>query len=86
MTIIATADQHGGDRTTHKQDKQRARELYKYFQPNDPALLSGGWQQTDITRASPEKLSSPNITLTAYAQYIAIRLNAQRALIRYVPN
>lgn len=72
-----------------QQDRRRARELYKYFLPSDPALLGGEWQPSSQRDASPlggdgapAKASSPNVTLTAYAQYIAIRLGAQRALIK----
>lgn len=95
----------------HKADR-RVREVYRYFQPTNPAALNPTWLPfgaevsanttplhlpTDpsdevgldnlaaaaTAAVGPVDLNSPNTTLTAFAQLVALRLNARRALIRY---
>ncbi|KAL1859108.1 hypothetical protein Plec18170_002223 [Paecilomyces lecythidis] len=75
-------------------DERRVRELYRYFQPSNPAALNEGCEiypddlVTEATAAASVLVdavgdrSSPNATLTSLAQLAALRLNAQRALIR----
>ena len=82
MAVSGASDRDGVAQNSSQVDRRRARELYKYFLPSDPALLDGDWQPTRRAGDAPQKASSPNITLTAYAQYVAMRLNARRALIR----
>lgn len=50
---------------------QRARELYRYFQPPESKLGSS-------------KATSPDTVLTAHAQLVAWRLNVQRAMISLI--
>lgn len=90
---------------SYKTDRQ-AREVYRYFQPANPAALNATWPPLDDDSASityqrtvaaagtptsattPAKssvVSSPNATLTSFAQLAALRLNAQRAFITYNP-
>lgn len=92
----------------HEADRQ-TREVYRYFQPANPAVLNATWSagehsvtsiDVSSTEGSPEfvdsavdneapettsiddsPLYSPNTTLTSLAQLIALRLNAQRAII-----
>ncbi|KAJ5360765.1 CheY-like superfamily [Penicillium concentricum] len=88
----------------YEADRQ-TREVYRYFQPENPAALNATLLQFDehvgsiadfsrvttpflldasdsetsfVERSSP---SSPNTTLTSFAQLAALRLNAQRAFI-----
>lgn len=66
---------------------RRARELYHYFQPDNPALLPTGkpiGQCTDSSTTLSAK-ASPNLVLTALAQLAAMKLGVQRAIIRYIP-
>ena len=62
----------------------RARELFHYFQPDNPAMLP----TSQIAAAGSSSLSntttrgSPNLVLTALAQLAAVKLQAQRAIIR----
>ncbi|KAJ9226499.1 hypothetical protein DTO169C6_1227 [Paecilomyces variotii] len=77
-------------------DERRVRELYRYFQPSNPAALNEGCEiypddlVTEATAAASVLVdslgdrSSPNATLTSLAQLAALRLNAQRALISVV--
>lgn len=76
--------EHGADR--------QAREVYRYFQPGNPAALNEAWPSfgdhlatpADLPTPNPSSiLSSPNATLTSLAQLAALRLNAQRAFITY---
>ncbi|CEJ59820.1 hypothetical protein PMG11_08424 [Penicillium brasilianum] len=67
-------EQRDGDR--------RARELYHYFQPDNPALLSPGDAHA-IPSASTVK-SSPNLVLTALTQLAAVKLGVQRAIISLI--
>lgn len=85
---------------------RRTREVYRYFQPKNPAALNAKIPEVDehvasiadfstiVTPILPDDLaseipaevspSSPNTTLTAFAQLAALRLNAQRAFITYI--
>lgn len=73
----------------HHADDHRAHELYHYFQPDNPALLT---QPSYGSHCSPvvqtiqgdAQKCSPNIVLTAIAQLAAMKLGCQRAIIRYV--
>ncbi|KAJ5816014.1 CheY-like superfamily [Penicillium robsamsonii] len=88
----------------YEADRQ-TREVYRYFQPENPAALNTTLLQfgehvgsiADFSRVSTPFLpdtsdsetsfaeesppSSPNTTLTSFAQLAALRLNAQRAFI-----
>jgi hypothetical protein len=69
----APAPAHQADRctvskTTVSADGVRARELYKYFRPPSPSTA----------------LDAPDTVLTAHAQLIAWRLNAQRAMVSLI--
>lgn len=55
-------------------DSSRARELYKYFQPPRPP-----YNTVSVTRSGV-----PCTVLTAHAQLVAWRLNAQRALVSLI--
>ncbi|QQK42996.1 CheY-like superfamily [Penicillium digitatum] len=58
---------------------RRARELFNYFQPDNPALLP------HISKFSqlPYK-ASPNLVLTSLAQLAALKLGVQRAIISLI--
>ncbi|KAJ5762319.1 CheY-like superfamily [Penicillium nucicola] len=58
---------------------RRARELYHYFQPDNPALLP-----TDQCATRSLDKVSPNLVLTALSQLAAIKLGAQRAIISLI--
>ncbi|EPS35025.1 hypothetical protein PDE_09990 [Penicillium oxalicum 114-2] len=64
----------------------RARELFHYFQPDNPAMLP----TSQIAAAGSSSLSntttrgSPNLVLTALAQLAAVKLQAQRAIISLI--
>ncbi|KAJ5154922.1 CheY-like superfamily [Penicillium coprophilum] len=88
----------------YKADRQ-TREVYRYFQPENPAALNATLHQfdehvgsiADFSRVTTPFLpdtsdprtnyvegnfpSSPNTTLTSFAQLAALRLNAQRAVL-----
>ncbi|KAJ6119389.1 CheY-like superfamily [Penicillium sp. IBT 18751x] len=66
--------------------ERRARELYHYFQPDNPALLpteKSNGKCIDTSLKPPGK-SSPNLVLTALAQLAAMRLGVQRAIISLI--
>ena len=63
----------------------RARELYHYFQPDNPALLPTGHCALESIKSPSVVKASPNLVLTALAQLAAVKLQAQRAIIRYLP-
>ncbi|KOS46657.1 hypothetical protein ACN38_g2393 [Penicillium nordicum] len=88
---------------SYEADRQK-REVYRYFQPENPAALNASLLQVDehvaiigdFSRVSTPFIpdpcdsetnfvdsspSSPNTTLTSFAQLAALQLNAQRALI-----
>lgn len=93
-------------RRAARRDDRRFRELYRYFQPANPAALLYPQYvppgEEDPARpvsdptitvedpsialaslpAAPTGPVSPNTTLTSFAQLAALRLNAQRAIIR----
>ncbi|CAG8410211.1 unnamed protein product [Penicillium salamii] len=86
----------------YEEDRQ-AREVYRYFQPANPAALNTQWplpeehfssvdslrtsfsvaedSDSETTQIHTRAQSSPNTTLTSFAQLAALRLNAQRAFI-----
>ncbi|CAG8930196.1 unnamed protein product [Penicillium salamii] len=86
----------------YEEDRQ-AREVYRYFQPANPAALNTQWplpeehfssvdslrtsfsvaedSDSETTQIHSRTQSSPNTTLTSFAQLAALRLNAQRAFI-----
>jgi hypothetical protein len=89
----------------YEADRQ-AREVYRYFQPANPAALNTTWPPSgdhfsseasqrastsvasddiglETTSVKASAQSSPNTTLTSFAQLAALRLNAQRAFIMY---
>lgn len=70
--------------TTYEDDR-RARELFHYFQPDNPALLPSGRRAARLTDPSSTSWkASPNLVLTALTQLAAIKLGVQRAIIRYI--
>ncbi|CAG8193793.1 unnamed protein product [Penicillium salamii] len=86
----------------YEEDRQ-AREVYRYFQPANPAALNTQWplpeehfssvdslrtsfsaaedSDSETTQIHSHTQSSPNTTLTSFAQLAALRLKAQRAFI-----
>lgn len=79
-----------------KLDKIRERELFRFYQPPDPAIgnptngrqsLSAPAPTTDDANGGATDglgtVASPDATLTALAQLCALRLNASRAMVRY---
>jgi hypothetical protein len=60
-----------------KADRVRERELLRYYRPSEP-------QSKDASAAL--QASSPDTTLTAFAQLVAIRLDVKSVLIKYVEN
>ncbi|KAL4765001.1 uncharacterized protein BDW70DRAFT_156164 [Aspergillus foveolatus] len=64
-------DEHEADR--------RARELFHYFQPNNPALLPYSHAST-----FKQVKASPNLVLTALAQLAAVKAGVQRAIISLI--
>lgn len=67
------------------EDDRRARELFHYFQPDNPALLPSSDRAAGLTdSSSSSKKASPNLVLTALTQLAAIKLGVQRAIIRYI--
>lgn len=79
---------------SHREDR-RFRELYRYFQPSNPAALlySPFADAADATPGNPgpslaiglpaQDLSSANTILTTFAQTATLKLNTDRAIIRY---
>ena len=63
-----------------KWDRIRERELFRYYQPN------GNGQEIahDPSIVAVRQASSPDVTLTALAQLVAIRLDVKTVLIKYV--
>ena len=66
-----------------RSDRIRERELFRYYQPNDNGELC---QETahDPSTVAVKQASSPDVTLTALAQLVAIRLDVKTVLIKYV--
>lgn len=74
-TMSAQQDDRDGD--------LRARELFHYFQPDNPALVPMV-QHTNRSCETPTvQKESPNLVLTALAQLAALKLGVQRCVIRY---
>ena len=68
-----------------KVDSIRERELYHYYQPVASPTSNGVADSKSISEtgnAVAPPPSSPDTTLTALAQLCALRLHAQRAMIR----
>ncbi|CAL3966640.1 unnamed protein product [Diplocarpon coronariae] len=75
-------------------DNQRARELYKYYQPTPLApekpeaeLTAEDEQIRDIkvkSNITSSKISSPDTALTAFCQLVTWRLGVQRAMISVI--
>ena len=66
-----------------KVDSIREHELYRYYQPlQSPAEESEEPSKPEENTLSANAASSPDTTLTSLAQLCAIRLSAQRAMIR----
>ena len=65
-----------------RSDRIRERELFRYYQPSDKLDIC---QETneDSKNVEVKKASSPDVTLTALAQLVAIRLNVKTVLIKY---
>ncbi|KAF3401959.1 Hybrid signal transduction histidine kinase J [Penicillium rolfsii] len=61
---------------------RRARELYHYFQPDNPALLPP--RDTRGSFSASTVKSSPNLVLTALTQLAAVKLGVQRAIISLI--
>ncbi|KXG45518.1 CheY-like superfamily [Penicillium griseofulvum] len=61
----------------------RARELFHYFQPDNPALLPAGPHVTSSCEYPIQK-TSPNLVLTALAQLAALKLGVQRTVISLI--
>lgn len=76
---------HINDHARSVVGRARERELYRYYQPNS---RRGGARQRSLTvlpdddTVAADGAISPDKTLTALAQLAAIRLNAQRAMVR----
>ena len=66
-----------------KWDRIRERELFRYYQPNDNGETCQGTAHSPST-AAVKQASSPDVTLTALAQLVAIRLDVKTVLIKYV--
>ncbi|KAJ5933329.1 CheY-like superfamily [Penicillium verhagenii] len=62
----------------------RAREMFHYFQPDNPALMPTGQHPTRSCDYPATQKSSPNLVLTALAQLAAIKLGVQRTVISLI--
>ncbi|KAJ0417495.1 hypothetical protein BJY00DRAFT_315790 [Aspergillus carlsbadensis] len=67
----------------HEAD-HRARELFHYFQPDNPALLPEHSPCDTPGASSNQTKSSPNLVLTALAQLAAVKVGVQRAIISLI--
>ncbi|KAL2851713.1 hypothetical protein BJX68DRAFT_254722 [Aspergillus pseudodeflectus] len=67
----------------HEAD-HRARELFHYFQPDNPALLPDHSPCDTPSASSNQTKSSPNLVLTALAQLAAVKVGVQRAIISLI--
>lgn len=69
-----------------KADSARERELYRYYHPNSRNERNARQRSLtvlpDDDTVTADGAISPDNTLTALAQLAAIRLNAQRAMVR----
>ncbi|KAJ5295019.1 hypothetical protein PENANT_c037G00730 [Penicillium antarcticum] len=62
----------------------RARELFHYFQPDNPALMPTGQHAKRSCENPTIQKSSPNLVLTALAQLAALKLGVQRTVISLI--
>ncbi|KAJ5646741.1 CheY-like superfamily [Penicillium lividum] len=62
----------------------RAREMFHYFQPDNPALMPTGQHPTRSCEDPITQKSSPNLVLTALAQLAAMKLGVQRTVISLI--
>ncbi|KAJ5436903.1 CheY-like superfamily [Penicillium cf. griseofulvum] len=62
----------------------RARELFHYFQSDNPALMPVGQHATLSCEYPTIKKTSPNLVLTALAQLAALKLGVQRTVISLI--
>ncbi|KAL2829817.1 hypothetical protein BJY01DRAFT_261164 [Aspergillus pseudoustus] len=67
----------------HEADR-RARELFHYFQPDNPALLPSNATRDPHRAIKNQVKSSPNLVLTALAQLAAVKVGVQRAIISLI--
>lgn len=77
---------HISNHARSKVGSARERELYRYYQPNSRHERSARQRSLtvlpDDDTVAADGVISPDSTLTALAQLAAIRLNAQRAMVR----
>lgn len=77
---------HISNHASCKVASARERELYRYYQPNSRHERSARQRSLtvlpDDDTVAADGAISPDNTLTALAQLAAIRLNAQRAMVR----
>lgn len=77
---------HISNHASSKVGSARERELYRYYQPNSRHERSARQRSLtvlpDDDTVAADGAISPDNTLTALAQLAAIRLNAQRAMVR----
>lgn len=77
---------HISNHAPSKLGSARERELYRYYQPNSRHERSARQRSLtvlpDDDTVAADGAISPDNTLTALAQLAAIRLNAQRAMVR----
>lgn len=82
----ATRMTHISNHARSKVGSARERELYRYYQPNSRHERSARQRSLtvlpDDDTVAADGVISPDSTLTALAQLAAIRLNAQRAMVR----
>ncbi|RAK74650.1 hybrid sensor histidine kinase/response regulator [Aspergillus fijiensis CBS 313.89] len=67
----------------HEADR-RARELFHYFQPDNPALLPASQGTDPHGSTCAYARASPNLVLTALAQLAAVKVGVQRAIISLI--
>jgi hypothetical protein len=102
MTVTTMAPEES---KSHLEDR-RFREVYRYFQPSNPAALlfspvapppldeaqavhSSAAENPGASLAiglPSQDSSSANTILTTFAQTASLKLNADRAIIRYAPS
>jgi len=61
-------------------DRIRERELFRYYRPADTGVAQQGTRGTEVITA--HHTSSPDTTLTALAQLVAIRVDVKSVLIK----
>ncbi|RAL08742.1 hybrid sensor histidine kinase/response regulator [Aspergillus homomorphus CBS 101889] len=67
----------------HEADR-RARELFHYFQPDNPALLPATASTDPLSSPCVLGGTSPNLVLTALTQLAAVKVGVQRAIISLI--